>query len=468
MIGTTLGHYRIEAEISVGGMGAVYRATDLEAGRPAAVKVLPPVAATDRRFVQRFQREVRALQQVDHPNVIEIYDVGSEGNVHYFAMEHLEQTLADVLRAPPLELRRALQIASQVARGLEAVHAAGITHRDVKPSNILFTPDGRAKVSDFGIAKVGDATRMTQTGAILGTPVYMAPEQAEGPKVDGRADIYSLGVVLYEMVCGRPPFEGHTTLEVLRQHRFSLPESPKNLNPQLPAAVSHLILQMVEKAPSKRPLHMGFVATSLGHILDNLAADDHPLPRHQPSAAERANRVERAAARALAWAKWTLVAAGLAAAIYVAYRVGEYLNRTPADYLREAQALEATHPGAAIDTYEALIERFPNAAETTRARGRAGALRQKLHGGRGPILAERARRAMRADMAYRHFRRAREAAEEGRVDDARRIYRMVCDHFADTPWGPRADARLQELGKAPDTTDKPRAEPRETERPRAP
>jgi len=470
MIGTTLGHYRIDAEISTGGMGAVYRATHTDTDLPVAIKVLPPAMASDRRFVQRFKREVRALQQVDHPHVIDIRDVGSEGDIHYFAMEYLEQTLADVLRGGRIELRHALQIASQVARGLEAVHAAGIIHRDVKPSNILFTPDGIAKVSDFGIAKVSDATRMTHTGAILGTPVYMAPEQADGPKVDARADVYSLGVVLYEMVCGRPPFEGRTTLDVLRQHRFSLPESPKNLNPQLPAAISHLILHMIEKSPTKRPPHMSSVATSIGHLLDNLSADPHPLPRHQLSATERADRIERAAARCLAWGKRLLIAVAIVAVIAFAYWVGDYLNRTPADYLRDAQALEAADPRGAIRTYEALIKRFPDAPEATQARARAGALRQKLQTSRGHALAERTRRAMRADMAYRHFRRAREAAEAGKLHEARRIYRLVCDHFADTPWGPRADARLQELGKArnakphaapqPTPSDKPRHTPR--------
>ncbi len=447
MTGATLGHYRLEAEIRRGGMGSVYRARDLGTGRVAAVKILPQALAADRAFLQRFRREVLALQQVHHPNVIHIYDVGEEGGVQYFAMEYLERSLADELAGGPLAPLRALEIAGQVARGLQAVHAASICHRDVKPSNILFDIDGQAKISDFGIARVGGATRMTHTTAILGTPTYMAPEQADGPEVDPRADIYSLGVVLYEMLCGRPPFEGGTTLGVLRSHRYHLPEQPKMLNPRLPGALSDLVLSMLEKSPARRPANMGLLANAVERIRRNMAderAERRPRALEE-TATEHANRIERSAARTIAWLKRAAVLAVLAAAAYATWRVVRHARTTPADYLREAHRLEDTDHRAAIATYESLIERFPDAPEAGQARRRVNSLVERHEVGRQPVLAEQARHAMRAEMAYLHFRRAREAAERGRIADATRIFQLVCDYFPDTQWAPRADARLQEL-----------------------
>ena len=460
MIGTTLGTYRLDDELSHGSMGTVYRATDTDSGRVVAVKVLPPAFAADRAFIQRFRREVQALQQVHHPNVIRIFDVGEADGVHYFAMEYLERSLADELAAGPIEPVRALEIAGHVARGLQAVHAAQITHRDVKPSNILFDLDGAAKISDFGIARVDDATRMTKTGAILGTPAYMAPEQADGPDVDLRADVYSLGVVLYEMLCGRTPFDSPTTLGLLRSHRYDLPERPKTLNPQLPGALSSLVVAMLEKAPSKRPANMGLLANAIERLRRNLAGEAQaPRPRKlEQTATEVADHIERSAARTVWWLKRAVALAVLAVAAAIAWRVVAYVRTTPADCLREARRIEDADSRAAIAAYEALLDRFPGSGEAVEARQRMNALIERTQSGRGPLLGAAARHAMRAEMAYLHFRRAREAAELGNRDDARRIYTLVCDYFADTQWGPRADARLQELdqiGKRPATAAPP-------------
>jgi serine/threonine-protein kinase len=449
MVGTTLGKYRVEAQISEGGMGAIYRAVEVETGQVVALKVLRRVLATDRAFLQRFRREVRALQQVQHPNVIRIHDVGSEGDVHYYAMEHLPQSLADLLRAGRTELRRALQIASQVARGLEAVHAAGIVHRDVKPNNILLDPEGRAKVTDFGIARLGDATRMTQTGLIVGTPYYMAPEQVDDAEVDARADIYSLGVVLYEMVVGRPPFGGRTALEVLRQHRFSLPEPPKSRNPRLSSGLSHLILGMLEKAPAKRPPSMAQVADALEHIEGNLA-EEAKRPGWRPpepaaSSTELAERYERSYARFVRWGK---VVAALAAALllaHITHSIVAPLLRGPAQHLADAQALEARDVGEGIVAYDRLARRYPGTPEGEKALARANALRaeeQKRAVAAQPRLSDS---AVRARMAYLHYSRAEKVAEAGRLDHAREIYRRVREEYADTPWGPRADRRLKDI-----------------------
>lgn len=467
MVGTTVGNYRLEAAIAKGGMGTIYRARNTENDQVAAVKVLRRELAANRSFLVRFRREVRALQEVEHPNVVRVLDVGEQGDIQYYVMEYFEKALAGLLREGPLEPVRALQLAAQAARGLQAVHDAGVVHRDVKPSNILIGDDGVARIGDFGVARLTTATRMTQTGAILGTPAYMAPEQAENPEVDRRADIYSLGVVLYEMLIGKPPFEGNTALDILQKHRLNLPEPPKSFNPRLPGALSRLALAMLAKDPARRPASMTVVADALEHLADNLngrlAAEGQP-PR-ELSSTELRERYERTYARVAFWTKRAVALAAVVMAAYVAYRVGVYLNRAPADYLAKAAALEAKNqPGKALKVYEALLARFPEAAEAARARQRATAIRQ-----------EQRRRALetaslalggldtigkvRTEIAAQHFRRAEALAATGYPDDARRVYRLLRDHFADTPWGLRAARKLKALGeKDPSRPAPPRQE----------
>ena len=457
MVGTTLGKYRIEALIREGGMGDIYRAVDTATDQVVAVKVLRQALAADRAFLQRFRREVRTLQQIRHPNVVQILDVGTQDTVHYYAMEYLEKSLADVLSDGPLPPREAVRIAAQAARGLEAVHAAGICHRDVKPSNILFASDGRAKVADFGIARATDATRMTQTGSVVGTPTYMAPEQAEDANVDARADIYSLGVVLYEMSVGRPPFDGKTQLDILRKHRFTLPEPPKSFNRQLPGALSHLILGMLAKSAVKRPASMALVAAALEHMAENLSTerpDRVRVPRELTST-EVGERYERSLARVVFWSKRLGALAAALLVAYVAWRIAVRLNRGPADYWREAHALEATDEAKAVAAYEALVKRFPEAPQAAEAESRIQELRAREQRRRAAAVPFRIgpqdnSARLRAQTAYEHFRRAENQAAAGEIDHARRIYRMVREHFADTPWGARADQRLHELEqKAP-------------------
>ncbi len=467
MIGTTLGKFRIEAQVSSGGMGVIYRAAHVETGQRAAVKVLQSALAADRSFLQRFRREVIALQKVEHPNVVRIYDVGSEGNIHYYAMEYLDRSLADLMRAAPLGLPQALRIASQIARGLGAVHAAGIRHRDVKPSNVLLDAEGHAKVTDFGIAKLSDATRVTQTGVIVGTPAYMAPEQVDDTNVGPRADLYSLGVVLYEMIVGRPPFDGTTTLDILRKHRYTLPESPKNFKPEVPASLDHLILGMLAKDASRRPDTAALVADALDHIAENITSDasaGRKASSPQSSTAEQVEHYERVAERVARWSKRIAAIAAVALLGYLAYRLIAYWRLTPANYLHDADALKATEPTEAILGYEALISRFPDSPEAASARERRRALLAEESRRQGktalPAGVKDPSGPVRAHIAYMRYRAAEEAAEAGRIEDARRIYRMVRHAYADTPWGARADSRLQDLDlKFPPSPEPQRPEP---------
>ena len=229
LVGRTIGHYKISESIGKGGMGEVYLATDITAGRKAALKLLPMHFTGDAERMKRFQQEARAVAGLNHPNILTIYEVGADSSLRYIASELIEgETLRQRLGRESMQLSEAVEIAIQVAGALAAAHEAGVVHRDVKPENIMLRPDGYVKVLDFGIAKLAEqevpvtmaeeeALLLVETnlGSILGTVRYMSPEQARGAHVDRRTDIWSLGVVLYEMVTGHVPFTGDTPGEVM-------------------------------------------------------------------------------------------------------------------------------------------------------------------------------------------------------------------------------------------------------------
>src|SRR5437667_152451 len=222
LVGKLIGHYRIESLIGVGGMGEVYLARDQRLGRKAALKLLPDSLTTDETQLSRFKNEARSASALNHPNILTVYEIGTEGNRQFIATEFIEGiTLRASIACGRINPHAALEIAVQVASALTAAHEAGVVHRDIKPENIMLRPDGYVKVLDFGIAKLTEqrlashdhavettATLQTRAGLVLGTARYMSPEQARGQKVDARSDIWSLAVVLYEMVGGIPPFAG--------------------------------------------------------------------------------------------------------------------------------------------------------------------------------------------------------------------------------------------------------------------
>ena len=226
LIGQLIGHYRIESLLGVGGMGEVYLARDELLGRKVALKLLPEYLTEDETQLSRFKTEARTASALNHPNILTVHEIGAEGNRHFIATEFIEGiTLRALLRRGRMNLHDALEIAVQVASALAAAHETGVVHRDIKPENIMLRPDGYAKVLDFGIAKLteqepevrphrhaGTTTLLLQTraGLVMGTAQYMSPEQARGQTADARSDIWSLGVVLYEMVGGIPPFSGAT------------------------------------------------------------------------------------------------------------------------------------------------------------------------------------------------------------------------------------------------------------------
>ena len=250
------GRYQVIERVGLGGMAEVYRARDDLLGREVAVKVLSDRLSTDKSFVERFRREAQAAANLSHPNIVSLYDYGSDEGANFIVMELIDGRGLEAVIAEdgPLLPERAAEIASDVARALERAHDTGLVHRDVKPSNIMITSYGQTKVTDFGIARAlgdGDQT-MTQTGMVIGTASYLAPEQAQGNPVDVRSDVYALGCVLYEMLTGRPPFIGDTPLSIAYKHVRENPEKPSAINADIPAALDAVVMKALAKNPDNR------------------------------------------------------------------------------------------------------------------------------------------------------------------------------------------------------------------------
>jgi TolB-like protein/tRNA A-37 threonylcarbamoyl transferase component Bud32/Tfp pilus assembly protein PilF len=262
MIGETISHYRILSKLGGGGMGVVYEAEDLNLGRRVAIKFLPEDLASRPEALERFQREARAASALNHPNICTVHDLGRHGNRPFLVMECLEgETLEQVLDRQPLSSERVVELGTQIADALEAAHGKGIVHRDIKPANLFITDRGDAKVLDFGLAKLRSEpgeldsampteqaeASLTTAGSTMGTVAYMSPEQARGEELDGRTDLFSLGVVLYEMATGGPPFQGTTPAVVFSEILGKEPSAPRQINPAIPPPLEAVISRTLEK-----------------------------------------------------------------------------------------------------------------------------------------------------------------------------------------------------------------------------
>jgi eukaryotic-like serine/threonine-protein kinase len=266
LVGSLIGHYRIESLIGVGGMGEVYLARDERLGRKVAVKLLPDSLTTDDTQLSRFKNEARTASALNHPNILTVYEIGAEGELQFIATEFIEGvTLRAALGSGRMSTQRALEIAVQVASALAAAHDAGVVHRDIKPENIMLRPDGYAKVLDFGIAKLTEQTPasdhhrvettallQTRPGLVLGTAHYMSPEQARGQKVDARSDIWSLGVVLYEILAGNPPFRGETPSDCIAAILTAEPAPLSSVFPDVPAKLESILQTALRKNTDER------------------------------------------------------------------------------------------------------------------------------------------------------------------------------------------------------------------------
>src|SRR3954470_760020 len=246
--------YQIDREIARGGMAEVYLARDQALNRQVALKALFPEFAREPSFVERFRREAQAAANLNHPNIVGIYDWGQEDGTYFIVMEYVEgRSLRDLIRSEGLiDPGRAADITAEIASALAFAHRSGVVHRDVKPGNVLITPQGNVKVTDFGIARAGASDGLTQTGSVMGTATYFSPEQAQGLAVDGRSDVYSLGIVLYELVCGGVPFVADSPVSVAYKHVREDAVPPSQRNPEVPHALEQIILSALAKDPEHR------------------------------------------------------------------------------------------------------------------------------------------------------------------------------------------------------------------------
>src|SRR6478672_265256 len=246
--------YRIERELAHGGMAEVYLARDESLDRLVALKALFPEFAREPSFVERFRREAQAAANLNHPNIVGIYDWGQEDGTYFIVMEYVEgRSLRDLIRSEGLiDPGRAADITAEIASALAFAHRSGVVHRDVKPGNVLITPQGNVKVTDFGIARAGTSDGLTQTGSVMGTATYFSPEQAQGLAVDGRSDVYSVGVVLYELVCGVAPFVGDSPVSVAYKHVREEAIAPSLRNPDVPHGLEQIIMSALAKDPDHR------------------------------------------------------------------------------------------------------------------------------------------------------------------------------------------------------------------------
>jgi beta-lactam-binding protein with PASTA domain len=269
--------YRIKHRIGSGGMADVYCAVDEQLGREVALKLLHRRFAEDQEFVERFRREASSAAALQHPNVVGVFDRGEWDGTSYIAMEHLEgRTLKQiVVDEAPLDPIRAIDLAVQILRAARFAHKRGVIHRDLKPHNVIVDPEGRAKVTDFGIARAG-ASDMTQTGSIMGTAQYLSPEQAQGLPVDDRADLYSVGVVLYEMLTGQVPFSGDSAVSIALKQVAEAPKPPRTLNPDVPPELEAVVLRALEKDPARRFQDADEFITALDRVRGHLAAGTAP------------------------------------------------------------------------------------------------------------------------------------------------------------------------------------------------
>ncbi|MCJ7580743.1 MAG: protein kinase [Candidatus Aminicenantes bacterium] len=306
--------YTIIEELGKGGMGHVYKASDTELGEKVALKLINPKIAADKKTIERFRNELKLARKIRHKNVCQMYDLNKENEKYYITMEYVsgEDLKSFIRRSRELSIKGAISIARQVCEGLIEAHKHGVIHRDLKPSNIMIDRDGNVRIMDFGIARSLKSKGLTGVGIMIGTPEYLSPEQADGEDIDGRSDIYSLGVILYEIVTGQLPFQGDTPLSLAVKHRIEKPGNPRTINPQIPEVLSQIILKCLEKKKEDRYPTAENLLEELKNIDIKIPSTEHAIPRRKPTTSKEITvsfSLKKMLIPALIFA--TVVAAGL-------------------------------------------------------------------------------------------------------------------------------------------------------------
>jgi len=281
---TFAGRYQIIEELGKGGMGRVYRVLDKELKEEVALKLIKPEIAKDKKTIERFKNELKVARKISHRHVGRMYELMEDRGTHFITMEYVPgQDLRGLIKQMgQLTTGKAIAITKEICEGLIEAHRQGVVHRDLKPSNIIIDRQGNARILDFGIARSVAGKGITGAGVMIGTPEYMSPEQVEGKETDQRSDIYSLGVILYEMVTGRVPFEGDTPFTVGVKQKSEIPKDPKELNKQIPDGLNHVILRCLEKEKEKRYQSAGEVRSELELIEKGIPTTERIVPERKP------------------------------------------------------------------------------------------------------------------------------------------------------------------------------------------
>ncbi|MDH5769035.1 MAG: serine/threonine protein kinase, partial [Nitrospirota bacterium] len=283
--GTTLANrYEIIEELGKGGMGRVYRVEDTKLKQEIALKLIKPEIAKDKKTIERFRNELKLAREIAHRNVCRMYDLNEEKGTHYITMEYVrgEDLRSSIRRFGQLPIGKSISIIKQICEGLAEAHRLGVVHRDLKSNNIMIDKEGNVRIMDFGIARSLEAKGITGAGVMIGTPEYMSPEQVEGKEVDQRSDIYSLGIILYEMVTGKVPFEGDTPFTIGMKHKGEMPQNPQELNTQISDDLNRMILRCLEKDKDKRYQSAGEMRAELEAIEKGMPTTEKVVPRRKP------------------------------------------------------------------------------------------------------------------------------------------------------------------------------------------
>ena len=354
LTGEHLSNYKIIGKLGKGGMATVYKAHELSLNRVVALKVLSPQLSEDKDYIKRFQREAQAAAQLNHPNIVQVYAIGEEKGLYYFAMEYIKgKSLAHIKKEEGvLAPEKAVTIIKQVAEALAEAHGAGLVHRDIKPSNIMIDSLGRAKVTDFGIAYVSHAqTKLTREGSIIGTPEYLSPEQCEGKTVDQRSDIYSLGVTLYEVLTGKTPYEADTPVSMLMKIVKGDFPPISEVNPNVPASLRDIVAKMMQTDPKKRYANMEEVKKAFEGFEKSAFPSGQPAEKMPVTATYQEIEAQSEARAGSKSSKWAAV---VVAAVIVLLMGGAFAAKVLIFDKKKSEPSSTSTP--AVETKTASVE----------------------------------------------------------------------------------------------------------------